>query len=492
VSASSSTSPSTSFDLLVLGAGSGGVRAARVAASLGAKVAVVDFGPLGGTCVNVGCVPKKLMVLGAHFAREWRDAEGFGWSVSEPSHDWGKLIDQKDREIARLNHVYEKLLVDRGVAIFRGRARFVGTNDVSVEGSDGTTTVLRGANVLVAVGGHPVRPAIAGGEHVLVSDDVFRLRTLPARWLVVGGGYIAVEFAGVFAGYGAHVTQVYRGPLFLRGFDRDVRTHLDGEMRKHGIDLRFHRDLTKVERDPSGALAATLDDGEVLHVDAVLAAIGRVPRTEGLGLENAGVEVDASGAIRVDARFRTSAPSVYAIGDVIDRIALTPVALAEGTIVARNLFGGAALSADYEMVPSAVFSEPPIGTVGLTEEEARAELGAVDVYKSTFRPMKQTLAGGADRTLMKLVVERATDRVVGLHMVGPDAGEIVQGFAVALKCGATKAQFDATIGIHPTAAEELVTLRERSPDPAASADASERPKRRRIVHHRWEDADSKG
>jgi len=486
------TSPDRdAFDLFVLGAGSGGVRAARFAAGLGAKVAICDFGPLGGTCVNVGCVPKKLMVLGAHFAREWRDAAGFGWTVDEPTHDWAKLIDNKDTEITRLNGAYEKLLVDKGVQILRGKGALAGPNEVLVTDRDGAVTRFGAKQILVAVGGHPVHPTIPGSEHVLVSDDIFRLRALPKRWLVIGGGYIAVELAGVFEGYGAHVTLAHRGALFLRGFDRDVRTHLDAELRKRGIDLRFHRDVVRVDKAPSGAFAATFDDGKVLEVDAVLAAIGRSPRTDGIGLERAGVRLDARGAIVVDAQFRTSAPSVYAIGDVIDRVALTPVALAEGMIVAKNLFGGAKLTADYDFIPTAVFSDPPIGTVGLSEEEARDELGEVDIYRSTFRPMKQTLAGGEDRTLMKLVVERKTERVVGVHIVGPDAGEIIQGFAVALKCGATKAHFDATIGVHPTSAEELVTMREPTPERPAN-DHGESVKRKRIVHHRWTDAETKG
>lgn len=485
---------SEQYDLLVVGAGSGGVRAARVAASLGAKVAVCEDGALGGTCVNVGCVPKKLMVLGAHFAEEQRDAAGFGWNVTPATHDFAKLIESKDREINRLNGVYQRLLEGRGVRIVRGHGRLVSRGEIEVVAADGTTTTLRAKNVLLAVGGRPLRPSFPGAEHVMVSDDVFRLTALPRRLLVIGGGYIAVEFAGVFHGYGSEITLVHRGGLFLNGFDREVRAHLDEEMRKRGIDLRFRRQVARVGRLDSGALRVTLDDGTELEVDAILAAIGRAPRTEGLGLEEAGVQTDARGAVRVDATFRTSAPNVYAVGDVIDRVALTPVALAEGTIVATNLFGGRAVDVRYEGVPSAVFSSPPIGTVGLTEEEARAEHGAVDIYKSTFTPLKQTLAGGSDKTLMKLVVDRATDRVLGVHMVGPDAGEIVQGFAVALTCGATKAQFDATIGIHPTAAEELVTLRERCPDPTHDVVVihGDKPKSRRVVHHRWEDGGGAG
>jgi glutathione reductase (NADPH) len=485
---------SESFDLLVIGAGSGGVRAARVAANLGAKVAICEDGALGGTCVNVGCIPKKLMVLGAHFADEQRDAAGFGWQVTPATHDFAQLMANKDREIARLNGVYQRLLEGRGARVIRGHARIVAAGVVEVAGPEGVTTTFRAKHILCAVGGRPVRPTFPGAEHVLVSDDVFGLRALPKRLLVIGGGYIAVELGCVFHGFGSQVTLVHRGRLFLNGFDGDVRTHLDGELRKRGVGLRFNRHVERVERVDAETLRVKLDDGELLEVDAVLAAIGRQPRTHGLGLENLGVRTDARGAILVDQTFRTSVPGIYAVGDAIDRIALTPVALAEGTLVATNLFGGGASPASYENVPSAVFSNPPIGSVGLTEEEARAERGAIDIYKSTFTPLKQTLAGGSEKTLMKLVVERESGRVLGVHMVGADAGEIVQGFAVALKCGATKAQFDATLGIHPTAAEELVTLREACAEPNHDVVTIhlDPPKARRIVHHRWEDGGGRG
>jgi glutathione reductase (NADPH) len=377
---------------------------------------------------------------------------------SPPRHDWQRLISNKDAEIARLNGVYARLLQDRGVKVWMGRARIAGAHRVEVVDAQGGSTVVTAHKVLVATGGEPVRPNVPGSERVWVSDDIFHLPEMPARVLVVGGGYIAVELAGVFAGYGASVTQIYRGALFLRGFDRDVRAHLDEQMRKKGIDLRFppgprargQRPVGRARGDPSTT-------ARPLEVDGVLAAIGRVPRSSGMGLEEAGVELDARGAVRVDASFQTSVPWIYAAGDVIDRVQLTPVALAEGTLIAQHLFGGASRVPDYDLIPSAVFSNPPIATVGMTEEEARAELGAIDVYKSTFTAMKATLGGRGDRVLMKLVVERSTDRVVGVHMVGADAAEILQGFAVALRCGATKAQFDATIGIHPSAAEELVT-----------------------------------
>jgi glutathione reductase (NADPH) len=380
------------------------------------------------------------------------------------------------------------------VRIIRGHAHILAPGVVEVAQPDGAKTTFNAKHILCAVGGRPTRPTFPGAEHVLVSDDVFRLRARPERLLVIGGGYIAVEMGCVFYGFGSKVTLVHRGRLFLNGFDGDVRLHLDQELRKRGLDLRFRRHVTRVDRLESGALRATLDDGEQLETDAILAAIGRQPRTQGLGLETVGVRTDARGAILVDPTFRTSVPGIYAVGDAIDRVALTPVALAEGMLVANNLFGSSTAQASYEGVPSAVFSNPPIGTVGLTEEEARAEHGAVDVYKSTFTPLKQTLAGGDAKTLMKLVVERVSGRVLGVHMVGPEAGEIVQGFAVALKCGATKAQFDATLGIHPTAAEELVTLREASaaPNHEVVAIHEDPPKARRIVHHRWEDGGGAG
>lgn len=485
-------------DLFVIGAGSGGVRGARIAASLGARVAVAEERFLGGTCVNVGCIPKKLFSYGAHARDDIEDARAYGWDVAEPTLDWPRLITNKDREIARLNGVYQRLLEGRGVAVMLGRATLEDAHTVAVTAPDGTVTRRTAEHILVATGGSPVRPSFPGAELAMVSDEVFYLPKRPDRLLVIGGGYIAVEMAGIFQGYGAQVTLAYRGALFLRGFDRDVRTHLDAEMRHRGVDLRFHTDVASLTRRPDGAIDAVLTTGETLVVDAVLAAIGRAPNARGLGLEAAGVELDERGAVRVDGRFRTSARSIYAVGDVIDRVQLTPVALAEAMIVAHNLFGEAKRTPDYEFIPSAVFSTPPVGTVGLTEDEARAEAlargGAVDIYRSTFTPLKHTLTGRREKTLMKLVVERDTDRVVGVHVVGPDAGEIVQGFAVALKLGATKAQLDGTIGIHPTAAEELVTMRERCPDPdhSVSVDhlAQGAAPHRGIVQHRWEDSEA--
>ena len=442
------------YDLFVIGAGSGGVRAARMAASHGAKVGIAEERFLGGTCVNVGCIPKKLFSYGAHCAGDARDAAAYGWAFGAPGLDWPALIANKDGEIARLNGVYRGLLEGSGVAVHEARATLIDAHALDVGGR----TVTADA-VLVATGGRPQAPDVPGAEHAILSDDAFHLDDRPARAMVVGGGYIAVEFAGIFNGYGAETSLVYRRDLFLRGFDVDVRRHLAREMENKGVDLVWNRVPRRVDKT-AGGLAVALDDGAVREVDLVLYAIGRVPNTAGLGLEEAGVALDGNGAVIVDDRFRTSVPNIYALGDVIDRWQLTPVAIGEAMVLAANLFAGADSAMDYADIPTAVFSDPQVGTVGLTEDDARARLGGVDVYRSVFRPLKHAMTGSAERTMMKLVVDRASDRVVGCHMVGPDAGEIVQGFAVALKCGATKAQFDATVGIHPTAAEEFVTMRE--------------------------------
>jgi glutathione reductase (NADPH) len=453
------------FDLFVIGAGSGGVRAARMAAGLGARVAVAEERYLGGTCVNVGCVPKKLLVYASHFGEDFEDSAGFGWQVDGAGFDWSTLIANKDKEIARLNGVYERLLTGAGVELIESRATILDPHHVEVDGRR-----VSARYILVATGGRPVRPDLPGQELGLVSDDVFHLERQPERVLVAGGGYIAVEFAGIFNGLGSRTTQLYRGPLFLRGFDDDIRRFLAEEMPKKGVDLRFNGVAEAIEKTSSG-LAVSLNDGSRLEVDAVLFAIGRRPNTAGLGLEKAGVALSAKGAVTVDADHRSNVPSIYAIGDVTDRVQLTPVALAEGMVVARNLFGSAESRTDYADIPTAVFSQPPIGTVGLSEAEARARHGAVDVYRSIFRPMKHTLSGRDERALMKLVVARDSRRVLGAHMVGADAGEIIQGLAIALKAGATKEVFDATIGVHPTAAEEFVTLRDKLPDPEEQAAA---------------------
>jgi len=442
------------FDLFTIGAGSGGVRASRASARYGARVAVADERALGGTCVNVGCIPKKLLVYASHYAEDFAEAAGFGWNVGERSFDWGRLIANKDKEIRRLNEVYARLLDQAGVTRLEGRARIVDAHTVSVGNQTYTARYI-----LIAVGGWPTLLEIPGAEHAITSNEAFHLEQLPQRVAIVGGGYIAVEFAGIFHGLGSQVTQLYRGPLFLRGFDDDVRTHLAEEMRKKGVDLRFDCNITAIEPGPRG-LRVALTRGEPLEVDQVLMAVGRHPLTKDLGLERVGIEPGSRGEIAVDRLSRTCVPSIFAIGDVTDRINLTPVALAEGEALARTLFADTPTEPDHADVPSAVFSQPPIGTVGLTEAQARAQFQDVAIYRSSFRPLKHTVSGSEERSLMKLIVDRSSDRVLGVHVVGPDAGEIVQGFAVAVKMRATKAQLDATIGIHPTAAEELVTLRE--------------------------------
>ena len=442
------------FDLFVIGAGSGGVRASRFSAARGARVAVAEEGALGGTCVNVGCIPKKLFVYASHFRDEMSEAAaGYGWTVGQLGFDWPTLRDNKTREIERLNGIYAGLLEDAGVRHVAGRARIVGPHTVEVAG-----VRYSADNILVATGGWPTLPEIPGAELGVTSNEVFFLDSLPRRAIIVGGGYIAVEFAGIFNGLGVDVTQLYRGPLFLRGFDDDVRRHLSEQMEGRGIDLRFGTNVTALAKARSG-LRATLTDGSQLEADLVLFAIGRHPNSANLGLEEVGVDLDPAGAIRVDAYSRTSVPSIWAIGDVTNRLNLTPVAIHEGVCLSETLFGSGPRSPDHANVPAAVFSQPPVATVGLTEADARQRFGEVDVYRSTFRTLKHTLTHGHERTMMKLVVDRVSDRVVGLHMVGPDAGEIVQGFAVAIKAGATKADFDGTLGIHPTAAEEFVTMR---------------------------------
>ncbi len=441
------------FDLFVIGAGSAGVRASRMAADRGARVAVAESRRLGGTCVNLGCVPKKLLVYASQFSAAFEDARGFGWTVAEQRFDWQRLIANKNREIDRLDSVYRSLLEKSGVTILQGRARLVDHNSVEVDGVSYTADTL-----LVASGATPFVPPIPGAGLGITSDQAFFLEELPRRALIVGGGYIAVEFASIFNGLGVDVTLLHRGPVFLRGFDDDVRYALAAELAARGVSLRFNSVVDRLERVGTGVRAIT-GGGDSLEVDLVLCAVGRVPNTAGLGLEEVGIHLSPRGAVTVDRFSESSVPGIYAIGDCTDRRALTPVAIAEGMAFVETVFAGNPTSVDYANVPTAVFSQPAVGTVGLTEAEARSRDIDVAVFRSTFRPMLHTLSGRNEQTMMKLVVDRASDRVLGVHMVGPDAGEIVQGFAVALTCGASKSQFDATIGIHPTAAEELVTMR---------------------------------
>ncbi len=442
-------------DLFVIGAGSGGVRAARFSAGLGARVAIAESRYLGGTCVNVGCVPKKLLVHSSHFHEDFSHASGFGWTVESTHFDWPTLIANKNREIHRLNEIYRKLLLNSGVTLHEGHARILDPHNVEINGQR-----ISAANILIATGGWPQKPEIPGAELAITSNEAFFLPQLPRRVIVVGGGYISVEFAGIFNGLGAQTTQIYRGDLFLRGFDQSIREHLRDQVRGKNIDLQFNADIARIDRQADGSLAATLQDGRVLHADCVFYATGRRPMLDGLGLENTAVTLTDAGSIKVDENFRTQEPSIHALGDVIGRVQLTPVALAEGMALARRLFSPEEYRPlNYKLIPTAVFSQPNIATVGWTEQEARAAGHKLKIYESSFRPLKLTLTEDTQKTLMKLVVDADTDQVLGCHMVGDDAGEIIQGIAIALKAGATKRVFDETIGIHPTAAEEFVTMR---------------------------------
>ncbi len=442
------------YDLFVIGAGSGGVRAARMAAGFGAKVAVAEDRYMGGTCVNVGCVPKKLYVYASQFSHAFEDAQGFGWDSEIPAFNWATLRDNKKTEISRLNNIYRSLLDGVNVDTIDGRAQLVDTHTVEVNGQQYTAE-----KILIATGGWPFIPEFPGSELALNSNQIFDLETFPKRLAIIGGGYIAVEFAGIFNGLGAQVTQLYRGPLILRGFDPDVRAHFAVEIIKSGVDLRFETNVESIAKTENGLLLQ-LDDGTSVEVDAVLYATGRKPHLSNLGMENVDVKLHEDGTIAVDEHFRTSERSIFALGDVIGGQELTPVALAEGMAFARRQFNSGSTEVDYDFIPTAVFSQPNIGTVGFTSDEARAKFGKIIQFKSTFKPMKHTISGRDEKTFMKLIVDKATDRVVGVHMVGPDAGEIIQGIAIAMKAGATKAMFDSTIGIHPTAAEEFVTMRE--------------------------------
>lgn len=445
------------FDLFVIGGGSGGVRAARMSAQRGARVALAECAELGGTCVNVGCIPKKLYSYAAGYAESFEEAAGYGWQGGEPRFDWARLKANRAREITRLNGVYRSLLEGAGVTLIQGWAQLADAHTVRIGEKKHTAR-----HVLVATGGMPFVPEVAGREHLVVSDAMFDLDPFPKRLLVVGGGYIACEFASIFNGLGAQVTQLYRGAHLLNGFDEDLRQFLAKEMTRTGIDIRFNCEIDMITRTDSG-LCALLSRGQRVEADTILYATGRVPNTQGLGLEAAGVALDERGGVVVDAQYRSSVPSVFAVGDVSTRQQLTPVALAEAMVVVDALFGKGPRQLDYEFTPTAVFTHPNIGTCGYTEAAARARFGKISVFSSEFKALRHTLSGSGERTFMKLIVERASDRVVGLHMVGPDAGEVVQGFAVAMRAGATKAMFDSTIGIHPTVAEEFVTMREPMP-----------------------------
>jgi len=442
-----------SCDLFVIGAGSGGVRAARISAGLGAKVIVAEGLYLGGTCVNVGCVPKKLYVYGSEFGKAFKDAQGFGWTVDGASFDWPTLRDNKTREISRLNSIYDRLLEGSGAQVISGMAKLIDAQTVEVNG-----TQYHAKKILLATGSWPTKPEFPGSELAITSNEIFDLDTFPQRLLVVGGGYIATEFACIFNGLGAQVTQLYRGDLFMRGFDNDIRTFAAEEIRKTGVDLRFNSNIVSLSRTREG-LEAQLTDGSSILVDAVLCATGRHPNIEGLGLETTAVKLDDRGYVSADAHFQTDEPSIFALGDMTGGPQLTPVAIEQAMAFAQTQFGDAEKVMDYAFIPTAVFCQPNIGTVGLTEEETKARGIKIDVYMSDFKPMKHTLSGRDERTLMKMIVDKSSDRVIGLHMVGPDAGEICQGMAVAIKAGATKADFDSTVGIHPTAAEEFVTMR---------------------------------
>ena len=445
--------PRYDFDLFTIGAGSGGVRASRFSAGFGARVAVAEERYLGGTCVNVGCIPKKLYSYASHVREEIHLAAGFGWSAAQTGFDLAHLVANKNREILRLNGIYRRLLESSGVTILEERATLADAHTVEAGGKRYTA-----AHILVATGGWPVKPAIPGADLAITSNEAFFLDTLPQRVLVVGAGYIALEFASIFNGMGAAATLVYRGPNILRTFDREFGSMLADEMQKKGVAFRLNTDIASIARN-GRYLRATLANGAMLDIDCILYATGRTPNARNLGLEAAGVKLDAKGAIVVDGYSQSSVPSIYAIGDVTDRVNLTPVATAEGMAVAKTLFNQQPTAVDYTNIPTAIFADPNAATVGMGEEDARARYGAIDVYTTRFRPLKHVLSDTAEQVFMKLVVDRGSDRVVGAHMVGVDAGEVIQGVAIALKCGATKAQFDATIGIHPTAAEEFVTMR---------------------------------
>ncbi len=459
------------YDLFVIGAGSGGVRAARIAANHGAKVAVAEEYRVGGTCVIRGCVPKKLLVYASRFHGEFEDAKGFGWTLGDTAFDWPTLIANKDKEIDRLEKAYRANLERSKVEIIAERAVVDGAQAVRLAKSQRWVTAR---HILVATGGWPSLPAIPGIEHAITSNEAFHLPALPKSIVIVGGGYIAVEFAGIFNGLGVDTTLIYRGEKILRGFDEDLRDDLTAAMQKRGVRIITAANITEIVpvtglsgRAPHSQRRAVLSNGQSLTVGAIMCATGRVPNTTGLGLETAGVRLGERGEIAVDAQSRSSVASIYAVGDVTDRVNLTPVAIREGHAFADSVFGGKPWTVDHGLIPTGVFSEPEIGTVGMTEAEARAKCGEIDLYKARFRPMKYTLSGRDERMLMKLIVDQSSQKVVGCHILGPDAAEMAQMAAIAMRMGATKADFDATMALHPSAAEELVTMREKWVPPKA-------------------------
>jgi glutathione reductase (NADPH) len=443
------------YDLLVIGAGSGGVRASRVAAAHGAKVAIVEEYRIGGTCVIRGCVPKKLLIYGAHFAEDLNDAAMFGWDIPSCSFDWAVLRDNVLAEVGRLEGLYRQTLTNHGVTIFEDRAVLTGPNSVRL----GTGQEVTAKTILIATGARPYLPDLPGIEHAITSNEVFWLEQLPKRVVIAGGGYIANEFAGIFNQLGSRVTIVNRSDVILRGYDEQIRDRLLQISLAKGIDFKFNASFREIRKQDDGSLLLDMDGCDDIEADAVLFATGRKPNVEGLGLDVAGVEIGERGQIRVDSANRTSVANIYAVGDVTDRVQLTPVAIREGQAFADTVFGGTPTTVDYNAIPNAVFSHPPLAGVGLTEGEAKNKLGAVRTYTSDFRPMKNVLAGRNERSLYKLVVDEATDEVVGVHMIGPDAPELLQVAAIAVKARLTKADFDATFALHPTMAEELVLMR---------------------------------
>jgi glutathione reductase (NADPH) len=444
------------YDLFVIGAGSGGVRAARIAAKHGAKVAVAEEYRVGGTCVIRGCVPKKLLVYASRFAEEFEDAVGFGWTTEKVSFDWSTLIENKDKEIDRLNKAYIRNLEAAGAELILERATLVDAHTVKLASGRKVSAKY----ILIATGATPFVPQhLKGREFAITSNEAFHLERLPRRIVIVGGGYIAVEFAGIFNGLGVETVLLYRGEQILRGFDNDLRNHLAAEMKKKGIEIRTNVDVDFIERSGDG-VRITLTDGTRIGAGQIMFATGRVPNVENLGLQNVGIKATPHLAIPVNEFSQTEVPSIYAVGDVTNRVNLTPVAIREGHAFADTVFGGKPVMVNHGLVPTAVFSQPELGTVGMTEAAA-SKRHKVDIYKTSFRPMKHTLSGRDERMMMKLVVDAETDKVLGCHIAGPDAGEMAQLLGIAITCGATKAQFDATLAVHPTAAEELVTMRDK-------------------------------